>query len=90
MTYLNHFPGSMYENRDTWLSEEPTYGLQESWEFIHSVSAGCTASVQVEGMRYALEDGQFLGLVRELYDTDELSLQEIVEELHSLLTQKEK
>ena len=83
--YINTFPGSIYNDAEIFLSSEPRYGMQFADEFVHSVSVGCTASAEVDTMNLFINDGALLGEFINNYDFDEVCLQEIIENINSLI-----
>lgn len=57
-------------------------------DFLDSMNRGCTASIEADGVKAAIEDGAYLGQVLAETGMDEAALQELAEELHAALSVK--
>ena len=84
--FLNYHPGGVNNIRALTTSNHPSYGMTDLGDFIDAISAGSTATLPTEGAMDALEDGELLGRLLDKYGWTEEWTLDVVEEIHSILS----
>lgn len=84
--YINFFAGNTQDARGIEVSDTEAYGKAAGLgDFLDSMLKGCTASIEADGIKEALEDGALLGEIAKEYGFEDSALQEVVEELHDAI-----
>lgn len=65
MRYINFYPGNMQEDFSLTVDETPAYGMAvDLVDFIECMTVlNCSITYPVEGVKDALNDGEFLGRI---------------------------
>ena len=83
--YINTFPGSIYNDAEIFLSDNPRYGVQRADDFINSVAIGCTASSEINEVKMLISGGPVLDEFVANYDFDDFCILEIIKNINSLI-----